>query len=100
VSKLTDRVLPALNWCHPFHWCPTDSWLRAEKYGRHNEAVQAYLATITFVDDCIGVLLDGLRCSRLRGRLRVLETIRLSDFALQANRRHRFFRVVEWILVR
>jgi len=29
-----------------------------------------------------------------------LETIRLSDFALQANRRHRFFRVVEWILVR
>ena len=72
MSKLTDRVLPALNWCHPFHWCPTDSWLRAEKYGRHNEAVQAYLATITFVDDCIGVLLDGLRCSRLRGRLRVL----------------------------
>lgn len=39
---------------------PHDSWLRAEKYGRHKEAVQAYLATITFVDDCIGVLLDGL----------------------------------------
>ena len=43
---------------------PTASWLRAEKYGRHKEAVQAYLATITFVDDCIGVLLDGLAASR------------------------------------
>ncbi len=39
---------------------PSSSWLRAEKYGRHKEAVRAYLATITFVDDCIGVLLDGL----------------------------------------
>jgi arylsulfatase A-like enzyme len=39
---------------------PTSSWLRAEKYGRHKEAVRAYLATITFVDDCLGVLLDGL----------------------------------------
>ncbi len=37
--------------------------------GRRNtagtkEAVQAYLATITFVDDCIGVLLDGLAQSK------------------------------------
>jgi arylsulfatase A-like enzyme len=39
---------------------PHDTWRRVEKYGRHKEAVQAYLATITFVDDCIGVLLDGL----------------------------------------
>ena len=45
-------------------YSPTASWLRAEKYGRHNEAVQAYLATITFVDDCIGVLLDGLAESK------------------------------------
>lgn len=43
---------------------PTASWLRAERYGRHKEAVQAYLATITFVDDCIGVLLDGLAESK------------------------------------
>jgi arylsulfatase A-like enzyme len=43
---------------------PTNSWLRAEKHGRHKEAVQAYLATITFVDDCIGVLLDGLADSQ------------------------------------
>jgi len=28
------------------------------------QAVRAYLATITFVDDCIGVLLDGLAQSR------------------------------------
>jgi arylsulfatase A-like enzyme len=43
---------------------PHASWLRAEKYGRHKEAVQAYLATITFVDDCMGVLLDGLAKSK------------------------------------
>jgi len=43
---------------------PGDSWERAEKYGRHKEAVQAYLATITFVDDCIGVLMDGLASSK------------------------------------
>jgi len=43
---------------------PGNSWLRAEKYGRHKEAVQAYMATITFVDDCLGVLLDGLSKSK------------------------------------
>ena len=43
---------------------PHASWQRAEKYGKHKEAVQAYLATITFVDDCIGVLLDGLANSK------------------------------------
>lgn len=43
---------------------PNTSWLRAEQQGRHKEAVQAYLATVTFVDDCIGVLLDGLASSK------------------------------------
>ena len=43
---------------------PNNAWLRAEKYGKHKEAVQAYLATITFIDDCIGVLLDGLNNSK------------------------------------
>jgi len=43
---------------------PHDTWRRVEKYGRHKEAVRAYLATITFVDDCIGVLLDGLENSK------------------------------------
>lgn len=43
---------------------PSASWLRAEKYGRHKEAVRAYLAAVTFVDDCIGVLLDGLAGTR------------------------------------
>lgn len=43
---------------------PENAWLRAEKYGRHKEAVRAYLATIAFVDDCIGVLLDGLASSK------------------------------------
>ncbi|MBT3378176.1 MAG: sulfatase [Lentisphaerae bacterium] len=43
---------------------PHTTWRRLEKAGRHKEAVQAYLATITFVDDCVGVLLDGLAQSR------------------------------------
>ncbi|MEM9478067.1 MAG: sulfatase [Verrucomicrobiota bacterium] len=42
---------------------PKPSWMRAEKHGRHKEAVRAYLAAITFVDDCIGVILDGLAAS-------------------------------------
>ncbi|RMD84812.1 MAG: iduronate sulfatase [Lentisphaerae bacterium] len=40
------------------------TWLRMEKYGKHKEAVRAYLATISFVDDCLGVLLDGLARSK------------------------------------
>ena len=43
---------------------PHKTWLRVEKAGRHKEAVQAYLATITFLDDCVGVLLDGLNESQ------------------------------------
>ena len=39
---------------------PHGTWIRVERAKRHKEAVQAYLATITFLDDCIGVLLDGL----------------------------------------
>ena len=39
---------------------PNWAWRRAETYNRHKEAVQAYLAAITFVDDCVGVLLDAL----------------------------------------
>ncbi|MAS64712.1 MAG: iduronate sulfatase [Coraliomargarita sp.] len=40
------------------------TWQRVETFGqRHKEAVQAYLATITFVDDCIGALLEGLEQS-------------------------------------
>lgn len=44
---------------------PHDTWTRVEQFGqRHDEAVQAYLANISFVDDCIGVLLDGLSKSQ------------------------------------
>lgn len=43
---------------------PHDTWRRVNKFGRHKEAVRAYLATVTFVDDCIGVLLDGLSASK------------------------------------
>ena len=43
---------------------PHGTWQRVERAGRHKEAVQAYLATITFIDECIGVLLDGLENSK------------------------------------
>ncbi|MCM8530684.1 MAG: sulfatase-like hydrolase/transferase, partial [Lentisphaeraceae bacterium] len=41
-----------------------DRYARAEKYGVHKQAVQAYMANISFVDDCLGVLLDGLNKSK------------------------------------
>ena len=41
-----------------------DWWARTDKYRKHKEAVQAYLATVSFVDDCVGILLDGLSASR------------------------------------
>lgn len=45
-------------------WKIDKTWTQVEKAGRHKEAVRAYLATISFVDDCIGVLLDGLAKSK------------------------------------
>ena len=42
---------------------PHGTWRRVERAGKHKEAVQAYLATITFVDECMGVLLNGLAAS-------------------------------------
>lgn len=39
---------------------PNWAWRRAEMYDRHKEATRAYLAATTFVDDCVGVLLEGL----------------------------------------
>ena len=39
-------------------------WARAEKYGMVKNAVQAYMANVTFVDDCLGVLMDGLNKSK------------------------------------
>lgn len=38
-------------------------WGRAEKYGVTKNAIQAYMANVTFVDDCLGHLLDGLNNS-------------------------------------
>jgi arylsulfatase A-like enzyme len=46
----------------PIYWeCTT--WARMEKYQKHREAVRAYLAAVAFVDECVGVLLDGLEAS-------------------------------------
>lgn len=51
---------------NPIHR-PHTTWLRMEKYDAHRKAVRAYLATVTFVDDCVGVLLDGLADSKYAG---------------------------------
>lgn len=45
-------------------YSPNWAWRRAEMYDRHKEATRAYLAATTFVDDCVGVLLDGLANSK------------------------------------
>ena len=39
-------------------------WKRMEKHKAHRQAVRAYLASITFADECVGVLLDGLAKSK------------------------------------
>lgn len=39
---------------------PSADYLRAEKYNKHEEAVQAYLASINYADYCVGVILDAL----------------------------------------
>ncbi len=45
-------------------WKVDKTWAHVEKAGLHKEAVRAYLANVSFVDDCIGVLLDGLEKSK------------------------------------
>lgn len=45
-------------------WKVDHTWATTEKAGLHKEAVRAYMASISFVDDCIGVLLDGLAKSK------------------------------------
>ena len=45
---------------------PSYNYLDASKYGLHREAVQAYLASINYADDCIGVIIDALNSSRYK----------------------------------
>ncbi|EDM28511.1 iduronate-2-sulfatase [Lentisphaera araneosa HTCC2155] len=40
------------------------TWERFEKADKHKEVVQAYMANVSFVDDCLGVLLEGLNKSK------------------------------------
>ena len=43
---------------------PSEDFLRVKKYDRFKEAARAYLAAVSYADDCIGVMLDALTRSR------------------------------------
>jgi arylsulfatase A-like enzyme len=45
---------------------PSKDFLTIQKHDKFKEATQAYLACISYVDDCLGVVLDGLARSRYR----------------------------------
>ncbi len=42
----------------------SNDFLRVKKYGRFKEATRAYLACVSYADDCVGVILDALAKSR------------------------------------
>ncbi len=43
---------------------PSEDFLRVRKYDRFKEAARAYLAAVSYADDCIGVMLDSLSRSK------------------------------------
>jgi arylsulfatase A-like enzyme len=43
---------------------PSEDFLRVKRYDRFREAARAYLAAVTYADDCIGVMLDALARSK------------------------------------
>lgn len=43
---------------------PSEDFLRVKKYDKFKEAARAYLAAVSYADDCIGVILDGLARSK------------------------------------
>jgi len=43
---------------------PSDDFLRVQKYDKFKEAARGYLAAMSYADDCIGVILDGLAKSK------------------------------------
>jgi arylsulfatase A-like enzyme len=42
----------------------SEDFLRIKKYSRFKEATQAYLASVSYADDCVGVMLDALARSK------------------------------------
>ena len=45
---------------------PQSDYQRLKRYGLMKEAVQAYLASTTYADECVGVLLDALENSKYK----------------------------------
>lgn len=43
---------------------PSEDFLRIKKYNRFKEAARAYMAAVSYADDCIGVMLDALARSK------------------------------------
>jgi len=42
----------------------SEDFLRIKKYDKFKEATQAYLASVSYADDCVGVMLDALAQSK------------------------------------
>lgn len=51
---------------------PNSEYERLKRHGLLTEAVRAYLASVAFADDCLGVILDGLERSPQRGNTIVI----------------------------
>lgn len=45
-------------------FAPSEDFLRARKYDRFKDAARAYLAAVSYADDCVGVMLDALTESK------------------------------------
>jgi len=45
---------------------PTADYLTIQQYNKFKEATRAYLACISYVDDCVGIVLDGLENSKYK----------------------------------
>ncbi len=53
------KSLGTINW----HWKPDEAY---KKYGKVRRCVQSYLACVSYVDDCLGQVLDALDSSKYR----------------------------------
>jgi arylsulfatase A-like enzyme len=45
---------------------PTGDFLTIQKYGKFKEVTRAYMACVSYVDDCVGVILDALEASKYK----------------------------------
>ncbi len=58
VDDVDDLSEYAINLVTLEHVAPTHAWMKES--GQYRHAVQSYLASVTFVDDCLGMVLEAL----------------------------------------